>query len=336
MNNKQQSNDSLLSPITVRFPIPPARPSLAAGELAKLFGLDDQREETVIAEDFCFPLRAGQIVLLEGPSGSGKSTLLRKLAEQLTVVDVNALTLDQVPLIEQLPGRTADRLALLAGCGLAEPRLALRTPAELSEGERFRFRLAWAVAGLEGRPTAGPGFLLCDEFAAVLDRTLAKVIAYSLAKRLRRAGIGLLAATSHADLVEDMSPDWHLRCLGDGRIEVGQPVKKNDQLRQRALALGRHPCRLAVFRSVALSGPPGRLRPSADHALAPPRADRRLCFRPPGSQLELEKPILRLTERPLAVGHGPAEGQAVAAPASRVAPQLSRGRACFSLRPPGL
>ncbi|MGL6095159.1 MAG: hypothetical protein ACRC7O_05065, partial [Fimbriiglobus sp.] len=71
-------------------------------------------------------------------------------------------------------------------------------------------------------------FLLADEFAAVLDRPLAKVVAFNLRKLATRAGVGVLCATTHYDISEDLNPDVWVRCLGDGRIDVERrDVKKN-------------------------------------------------------------------------------------------------------------
>ena len=66
-------------------------------------------------------------------------------------------------------------VALLSGCGLSEARLLLRTPAELSEGQRYRFRLAFALA-------SAAKWIAADEFTATLDRTLARVVAFNLRK----------------------------------------------------------------------------------------------------------------------------------------------------------
>jgi GNAT superfamily N-acetyltransferase len=127
-----------------------------------------------------------------------------------------------------------ERLERLALCGLSEARLLLRTPAELSDGQRYRFRLAYALARASA-PLADSGrgvpvtqhsglstqhFVLADEFCAVLDRTLAKVLAFNVRKLATRTGVGFLLATTHDDLLDDLSPDLHVRCLGDGRIEV--------------------------------------------------------------------------------------------------------------------
>ena len=52
----------------------------------------------------------------------------------------------------------------------------------------------------------------CDEFTATLDRTLAKVVAFNVRKQLARTGVGLLAATTHTDIIDDLRPDLLVRC----------------------------------------------------------------------------------------------------------------------------
>ena len=65
---------------------------------------------------------------------------------------------------------------------------------------RYRFCLAKAVETYAE-------VWVADEFLAVLDRTAAKVIAFSLQKAARRAGATVIVATTHTDMVPDLCPD---------------------------------------------------------------------------------------------------------------------------------
>ena len=88
---------------------------------------------------------------------------------------------------------------------------------------------------------------MIDEFAALLDRPLAKVLAYNLRRTVSRTGVGALTATTHEDVIDDLSPDVLVRCRGEGLVEVTRraPEKKvrvfcrNYGCRQAPAAIGR-------------------------------------------------------------------------------------------------
>ena len=216
----------MLAPITIRYPVRPVRRGLVTGQVADLFGLDEAEPPHAVAEGLALDVRPGDVVLFTGPSGSGKSSLMRAVGDQLGAVDAFALDLPDRPLVDALPGPVDDRLAVLAGCGLSEARLLLRTPAELSDGQRYRFRLAFALA-------SGPRFVLADEFTATLDRPLAKVVAFNLRKLVSRTGVGVLAATTHEDVADDLNPDVWVRCRGDGDVTVERREVKKKTCRSR-------------------------------------------------------------------------------------------------------
>src|SRR5207249_715824 len=203
----------------------------------------DAEPAHVVADNVHLDIRPGDLVLFTGPSGSGKSSLLRAAGEQLGALDADSLALPDRPLVDCLSGDVKERLDKLATVGLSEARLLLRMPDELSDGQRYRFRLAlaldrvasgeWPVASEEalatGHSPLATAFLLADEFAAPLDRTLAKVVAFNVRKLCTRTGVGFLLATTHEDIVDDLNPSLWVRCFGDGHVECERrSVKKKD------------------------------------------------------------------------------------------------------------
>lgn len=207
--------------VTVAYEFLPKTPSAHASMVIDHFGVGFDAGRHVIAENLDLPIQPGDVVLFTGASGSGKSSLLRAAAGQLPgVLNIDALDLGDRILVDGLQLPAEETFPLLTSCGLGEARLMLRTPMELSDGQRNRYRLAMAFS-------QSPQWIVADEFTATLDRTLAKVIAFNLGKSARRRGTGLLLATTHDDIAEDLQPDLHVRCRLDGMIDVERwDVKK--------------------------------------------------------------------------------------------------------------
>jgi ABC-type ATPase with predicted acetyltransferase domain len=177
-------------------------------EIAEAFGLGLDDKEFVVFDQQDIEVLQGDVVYVTGQSGSGKSTVLRELsrlmkAEGLQVADIDAIELLDKPLIDQIGKNTTEALNLLSIAGLNDAYLFIRKPAELSDGQRYRFRLAKLIE-------SGAQVWVADEFLAVLDRTTAAVIAFNLQKTARKVGVTLIVATTHMDMVADLSPTLYI------------------------------------------------------------------------------------------------------------------------------
>ena len=176
-------------------------------KVAEAFGLGVDEEQThVLYDDFELHLTDGDVVYITGDSGSGKSVLLdairRDLGDEAACMDRLPEPGDE-PIIDTVGDSFKEALGILSRVGLNDAYLFLRRYHELSEGQRYRYRLAQLL-------DSGKNRWLCDEFLSTLDRTTAKVVAYNIQKQARRTGATLIAATTHGDLARDLAPSIHV------------------------------------------------------------------------------------------------------------------------------
>jgi ABC-type ATPase with predicted acetyltransferase domain len=188
-------------------------------EIAEAFGLGLDDKEFVIFDNQELEVRQGDVVYITGQSGSGKSLALRELKKQMSeqglqVSDIDEVPLDaDKPLIDQIGKNTAEALTFLSIAGLNDAYLFVRKPQELSDGQRYRFKLAKIIE-------SGAKVWVADEFLAVLDRTTAKVIAFNLQKVARKVGATLMVATTHTDMVDDLAPNLYIYKRYREKIEI--------------------------------------------------------------------------------------------------------------------
>ena len=87
-----------------------------------------------------------------------------------------------------------------APSGLSDVFSLLNRPCWLSDGQKYRFRLARALA-------AGKPFVFADEFCSELDRITAATVAFNVHRLAKRTRTTLVLASSRDDILMDLAPD---------------------------------------------------------------------------------------------------------------------------------
>lgn len=187
-------------------------------EVAEAFGLGLSDKEFVIYDNLEIEVRQGDIVYITGQSGSGKSLLLRDLKTQMIaagikVADLNELELPEKPVIDCVGKTTIEAADLLAKAGISDAWIYIRKPSELSDGQRYRLKLAILL-------DMDADVWVADEFGAVLDRVTAKCVAFNMQKVARARGKTLMVATTHTDLSEELGPSLTVTKRFRERVDI--------------------------------------------------------------------------------------------------------------------
>jgi len=188
-------------------------------EIAESFGLGLDEKEWSLYDNLELEIRGGDVVYITGQSGSGKSVVLRELQrlmkeEGQDVASIEDFTFDDSKnVIDQLGKTTSEALGLLSMAGLNDAYLFVRKPSEMSDGQRYRLKIAKLIE-------TGAKVWVADEFGAVLDRVTAQVVASNLQRAARKAGATVMVATTHEDLKNALRPDVQITKHYKERVKV--------------------------------------------------------------------------------------------------------------------
>jgi ABC-type ATPase with predicted acetyltransferase domain len=174
-------------------------------KIMKMFGVTMDRLEKLNVKCSCkVNIEQGDIVYITGPSGSGKSVLLNMLREQMPADEIFNTSLVQFNpkqnAIDHLEGDFVMGLRWFCKVGLADLPAMVNFPQNLSEGQKWRLKLAAAIS-------SNKKIIIADEFCSNLDRITAMTIAYNIRKFADQYKVTFILASSHRDLNPELMPE---------------------------------------------------------------------------------------------------------------------------------
>lgn len=174
-------------------------------EVAESFGLGMDDKKFTLYDNLAVEIEQNDIVYIKGQSGSGKSVILRELQRLMSENGLSVASIDNIEfdndknVIDQVGKTTAEALSLLSMAGLNDAYLFIRKPSEMSDGQRYRLKIAKLIE-------SGAQVWVADEFGAVLDRVTAQAVASNVQRAARQVGATVMVATTHEDLINALRP----------------------------------------------------------------------------------------------------------------------------------
>jgi ABC-type transport system involved in cytochrome c biogenesis ATPase subunit/GNAT superfamily N-acetyltransferase len=224
VGERQRSGESLTLKCHVEFS---TKAEITERTLAvcEAFGLGvDEAKRFVVFDDFSLDFHRGDLIYVTGDSGGGKTLLLKAFKNFFgdEAVELSDLQVDpEETLIEGIGADVKEAIEILSLCGLGDAFLFLRKYGELSDGQKWRYRLAKLVNNRE------KNVWLIDEFCACLDRVMARIVAFLVQKVARKLGKTVIVATAHGDLVKDFRPDLLIEKGFEQDISVTKPSSEH-------------------------------------------------------------------------------------------------------------
>ncbi len=174
--------------------------SFRAQSVIGSFTLQDVKMEKRFAGPIPIEGENWQIGVIVGRSGTGKTSIAKQLFPKEYIRGFE-YTSDTV--LDDFPENVSvsEITSALCNVGFASPPDWLKAYEHLSQGEKMRVDIACALSLKQQ-------LIVFDEFTSVVDREIAKVSAFAIAKAVRRTGKRFIAVTCHYDVLDWLEPDW--------------------------------------------------------------------------------------------------------------------------------
>jgi ABC-type transport system involved in cytochrome bd biosynthesis fused ATPase/permease subunit len=174
--------------------------SFRAQSVIGSFTLSDVKMEKRFAGSLPIEGEKWQVGVILGRSGTGKTSIAKQLFPKEYI---HGFEYKGDTVLDDFPESVSVNEITKALCnvGFASPPDWLKAYEHLSQGEKMRVDIARALC-LDQR------LIVFDEFTSVVDREIAKVSAYAIAKAVRRTGKQFIAVTCHYNVMDWLEPDW--------------------------------------------------------------------------------------------------------------------------------
>ncbi|MFI4911037.1 MAG: ATP-binding cassette domain-containing protein [Sedimentisphaeraceae bacterium JB056] len=193
--------------------------------MMRIFSLTtDDLKRPLIDLSVSFDLKPGEIYFITGPSGCGKSLLLREMRRAIPSderIDINDLPLSAVTTMIDCFKSAPLGLRALSRMGLSDVSAMLLPPAILSEGQKYRYRLAKAIS-------SGKQIIIADEFCSTLDKVTAGLLCLKLRRIADRTGKIFILAGHSRGLLPDLMPDCVLQVHSNSEIIKLKRIDQTD------------------------------------------------------------------------------------------------------------
>ena len=184
-------------------------------------------EEYTVYEEFNIEL--GKLNIIYGKSGSGKSSLLNYFKNVLS----SQYLIESIPddyVINLVGGNTKEAIKILNYVGLGEGNLFLRRYSQLSDGQKFRMKIAYQIYSIKDKKD--PIYILIDEFGGLLDKVAAKGIARMLHKFLfRYTNVNFIICCNDEEIVDSFKYDSLIKLNLDRTVDVIYSKEKDNKLK---------------------------------------------------------------------------------------------------------